>query len=350
MFCVVRVWRRGSERTGAGLIPRGPPDGLCVVDRSRLAQRNHGYLHTFTPSQVLECSSSRPRTRHEPVLQMKATANLIANFKPTTFKTYFSYTYITFLPHYIASDPQHPLCILQRRELKARKREGLWWHVTTGVELSRSSVVRSWCRRRLRNAFAEALKKNGFDEYGRLVNPQLFVRDRSQVAHAIQSNTNLSLTGSLRLHILPPLIASKYPLVCKEADGIIDILLDGFENKLRSVHPPTQPAFQQSSPILSLSSTLPNTNRQPTVAGTASMSQQDSRTKTSRRQPAPLETGQPSDTSSSKGRNQQTNPQPSAPHERVAIRRSQGHGTSSPTDPRKPNGPPSRHRVVTRRA
>ncbi|KAJ4297782.1 hypothetical protein N0V90_005677 [Kalmusia sp. IMI 367209] len=149
---------------------------------------------------------------------MKVIIQALARTKPKTFKLSYTPEYKTYIQHHAFSDPQHPLHIPRRREMKERKEEGLWWHVTTGIDLSKSGVVRSWCRRRLRNAFTEELKAQGFDKYGRLVHIHSLAREHRDLALVLQTQKDFSLTGSVRLHITPALVAAKYMDVRREAD------------------------------------------------------------------------------------------------------------------------------------
>ncbi|OAG05107.1 uncharacterized protein CC84DRAFT_1165436 [Paraphaeosphaeria sporulosa] len=177
---------------------------------------------------------------------MKSIFNRFSRFQPTTFKVSYSPEYRTYLQHHAASDWLHPLHILRRRELAERKREALWWHVTSGIDLSRSSVVRSWCRRRLRGAFTEGLKERGFDEFGRLLNVAK-LREQKGFKSLSERNADLSLDGSVRLHITPALVTAKYADVRKETGGIIDILVEALRDNLQASHlsnPRPQPRSQ----------------------------------------------------------------------------------------------------------
>ncbi|KAF9738335.1 hypothetical protein PMIN06_009873 [Paraphaeosphaeria minitans] len=184
---------------------------------------------------------------------MKSIINRFSSFQPTTFKISYSPEYKTYLQHHAANDWLHPLHILRRREMAKRKREALWWHVTTGVDLSRSSVVRSWCRRRLRGAFTEGLKERGFDEFGRLVNVAK-LREQKGFERLSERNAVLSLDGSVRLHITPALVTAKYADVRKETADTIHILLEALKDNMQSSYlsdprPQTRPrrkTFPQS--------------------------------------------------------------------------------------------------------
>ncbi|KAJ4356029.1 uncharacterized protein N0V89_004056 [Didymosphaeria variabile] len=179
---------------------------------------------------------------------MKVITGLLSRFKPKTFKISYAPEYKTFLQHHAVGDPLHPMHILRRREMEARKREGLWWHVTTGVDLSKSGVVRSWCRRRLRNAFTEGLKERGFDEFGRLMNAAALPEYR-RLERTSERNEDWSLTGSVRLHIAPALVTARYADMREETDAVVAILLEGVKADMFSSHhsiPPPKPTRPQS--------------------------------------------------------------------------------------------------------
>lgn len=173
-------------------------------------------------------------------MKVKAISGLLSRFRPQTFRIQYSPHHVSFLPHHVASDPQHPLCTLRRREQSVRKHEGLWWTVTSGVDLSKSSVVRSSCRRRLRTAVVQSLRARGFDEFGRLVDHDALLRARHDLAGQLDREHALSLTGSTRLHIMPPLLATKYLDLRTETDSLMDILLEEIKGR-----PPQRPPLSR---------------------------------------------------------------------------------------------------------
>ncbi|KAF2257276.1 hypothetical protein BU26DRAFT_513978 [Trematosphaeria pertusa] len=158
---------------------------------------------------------------------MKLIFSLLAKHTPKTFKVSYSPDYTTFIIHHILSDSQHPLYELRKREYEKRKNEGLWWHVTTFLDLSKSGVVRSWCRRRLRNAFTEELKARGFNEHGKLVKKEALKGLQDRLGELPKNEEGLSLKGSVRLQVLPALISAKYADVRQETGKLVDILLEG---------------------------------------------------------------------------------------------------------------------------
>ena len=164
--------------------------------------------------------SPRPATNGA----MKSVLQLIAKQQPKTFKVNYAPVYKTFTIQHVATDPSHPLHQTQKRRQAERKKEGLWWHATTRVDLSKSSCVRAWARRRLRNAFKDELRQRGYDETGTLVDLKA-IQGRADLVNVLHQGQSLNLTGSLRLHIQPPLISASYLDVRAETGHIIEILL-----------------------------------------------------------------------------------------------------------------------------
>jgi hypothetical protein len=149
--------------------------------------------------------------------------NRLARLKPTLFKLSYSPTHTSFAPNYIAANPTHPLHITQRRLLKQRKKEGLLWHTTTGVDVSKSSCVRHWALRRLRQAFVEELRDKGYDESGKCVDFSKI--EDGYVRRVVQSGRCVDMQGSVRMHGVPTLVPAKYETVKEEIRGIVDALV-----------------------------------------------------------------------------------------------------------------------------
>ncbi|KAL5118960.1 hypothetical protein ACEQ8H_003089 [Pleosporales sp. CAS-2024a] len=145
------------------------------------------------------------------------------------FRFNYSTEYKTFVTAFVLADPAHPLHETQKRRHRERKKEGLWWHVTTGNETSKSSCVRSWLRRRLRTAMVQELHARGYNENGMAIVPK-------EAAHSRDTNpqkppNQLSLLGGLRLHALSPLIPAKFVDVKAEVGKVIDVIRMGSGNR-----------------------------------------------------------------------------------------------------------------------
>jgi hypothetical protein len=147
----------------------------------------------------------------------------LSKWQPKFFKVFYSLEYKTFIQNYVVADRSHPLHQAQTRLSGGRKREGLWWHVTSAGDLSKSSCVRSWSRRRLRNAIVEELRLRGYDENGKL----LKTRSTGGVDDTTKASpvSTYDIEGSLRLHALAPLIPAKFTDVKAEVGSLVDILL-----------------------------------------------------------------------------------------------------------------------------
>jgi hypothetical protein len=169
-------------------------------------------------------------------------------FKQTSpfFKVSHSPEYKTFIMHHVLTHGSHPMYATQVRKAKQRKREGLWWHVTAGSETSLSSYVRTWARRRLREAVLEELKARGYDENGKVIK-RGHLKDGKQTS-SIESREKLyDITGSLRLHVQPPILPAKFVDVKAAASNVVRILVEGARPEATSKpigrpdwNPPTQ--------------------------------------------------------------------------------------------------------------
>ena len=148
----------------------------------------------------------------------------IAREQLKTFKVSYSPEYKNFIVNHVVIDSSHPLHETQKRRQAERKKEGLWWHATTGVDLNKSSCVRAWARRRLRNAIKDELKERGYDERGMFVDVQA-IRERPELMNVLRAGKTLNLTGSLRLHVQPPLIPAKYAEVRAETGRVIEAVV-----------------------------------------------------------------------------------------------------------------------------
>lgn len=155
---------------------------------------------------------------------MKSFFSFIARNRPKTFTVSYSPDYKNFIINHVASDLSHPLHETQIRRQRERKKEGLWWHATTGLDLNKSSCVRAWARRRLRNAIKEELELRGYNENGILTKPNA-TSDGANSVKWLHAGKPLNLTGSLRLHVQAPLLPAKYADIRAETGDIIGALI-----------------------------------------------------------------------------------------------------------------------------
>lgn len=157
---------------------------------------------------------------------MKGVVHRLSKLKLATFKVSYSASYTSYIPRIIATSPSHPLYITQSRRQKELKKEGLWWHATNGTLLSKKSTVRTWARRRLRQAFVEELKAKGYDKTGKLVEATA-MQERRDMMNVVGLGRSVDLTGSLRMHGVGPLIPAKFEAVKKEMRSVVDALVQG---------------------------------------------------------------------------------------------------------------------------
>jgi hypothetical protein len=148
----------------------------------------------------------------------------LARQQSKLFKVNYTPEYNTFIVNYILSDAAHPLHEGQKRRSRERKKEGLWWHATTGVDLTKSSCVRAWARRRLRNAVVEELRARGYDEYGKYIHKSKEPKSGGNSLYTLNSSS-LDLKGSLRLHVHAPLLPAKYADIKAETGRLLDIIV-----------------------------------------------------------------------------------------------------------------------------
>jgi hypothetical protein len=165
---------------------------------------------------------------------MSSVSSQLAKQQSKLFKITYASLYKTFIINHIISDPSHPLQEAQKRLSKERRKEGLWWHVTTGVDLNKSSCVRSWTRRRLRTAIVEELKSRGFDENGKLMHAKASASGIQPASIAV-SEKYTDLKGSLRIHALAPVIPAKYVDIKADVGQMIETLVQGMKMEANGV-------------------------------------------------------------------------------------------------------------------
>ncbi|KAF2277622.1 uncharacterized protein EI97DRAFT_299478 [Westerdykella ornata] len=165
-------------------------------------------------------------------------------FLPKNLK-FFNFNYspghTTFIIHHVVQDFYHPLYTVRQRAMKEREKKGLWWHVTVGPNTSRARVVRSWARRRLRNAFLDTLKEKGVDEDGIILKAAEGVGPHTTIKAMLEKGERVGITGSVKMHALSGIVPAKYVDVKRETDMVVDALLKGLEAELQKKNPPSLP-------------------------------------------------------------------------------------------------------------
>lgn len=108
--------------------------------------------------------------------------------------------------------PVHPLYPKIAHLYKHRDRNTLWWRVSHTQLSSLKRVVRSWCTRRARIAFEQALKQQGFDRLGiPIAGSECAQKER--------------LTGTLDIVIRPPCVRESFETVQQDTHHLLESIL-----------------------------------------------------------------------------------------------------------------------------
>jgi hypothetical protein len=142
---------------------------------------------------------------------MSRAASIVLRQRSHLFKIQYALEYKSFVLNQVLINRQHPLHELKKKKQKEKKQIGLWWFITSPADLSRSSCVRTWARRRLREAVIEELKVRGYDDNGL----------------PLKGQNTTQLKGSLRLIVQTPIIPAKFAEVKAETGKLIDALVQG---------------------------------------------------------------------------------------------------------------------------
>ncbi|KAL2007589.1 hypothetical protein VTN00DRAFT_9027 [Thermoascus crustaceus] len=129
---------------------------------------------------------------------------------------------VRYNPHQVPSpvavmymnSPSNPIAPKIRHMYANRDRNTLWWKATVN-QLNYKKVVRSWCRRRVRAAFQQALRERGFDEEGRKI---------AQEADGTPK-VEPGLKGTAEIIVLEPTIKAENADLQKEMNLVVDLLL-----------------------------------------------------------------------------------------------------------------------------
>lgn len=108
--------------------------------------------------------------------------------------------------------PVHPLYPKIAHLYGHRDPNTLWWRVSHAQLSSLKRVVRSWCTRRARIAFKQALKQQGFDRLGIPIGG-------SECAHKER------LTGTLEIVIRPPCVRESFEAIQQDSHHLLESIL-----------------------------------------------------------------------------------------------------------------------------
>ncbi|KAL1968661.1 hypothetical protein VTN77DRAFT_1487 [Rasamsonia byssochlamydoides] len=99
-----------------------------------------------------------------------------------------------------------------------RDRNTLWWRVSVN-HLPLKRVVRSWCARRARTAFKQALEERGFDPEGRPLKKEE------------PSSQTVGLKGTVEIVVNQRSIKEELPAVKEEMASLVDSLVRAAQNQ-----------------------------------------------------------------------------------------------------------------------
>ncbi|KAE8150029.1 hypothetical protein BDV25DRAFT_155188 [Aspergillus avenaceus] len=115
-----------------------------------------------------------------------------------------------------------------------RDRDCLWWRVSIQQLQQNKKVVRSWCARRVRLAFTNALKDRGYDNEGRRLTSELEEQEVSQ------DSSHSNMTGYLEIVVHTPCITEKYSSVQADMQSVIGALIEKATEKKKEKSPKTR--------------------------------------------------------------------------------------------------------------
>lgn len=131
---------------------------------------------------------------------------------------------------YIGS-PTHPIAPKIAHCWAARDRNILWWRVSVSHITDSKRVIRSWCARRARIAFEQALRDNGFDRLG------------TPLPYSSSSPQQGPLKGSLDVIVRPAFVKQTFETVQQDAHSVLESIL-----KQRAIHNAVPPKKSEVPP------------------------------------------------------------------------------------------------------
>ena len=111
------------------------------------------------------------------------------------------------------NSPTHPIRPKIVDLCAHRERKTLWWRVSVSQIQQSKRVVRSWCGRRVRIAFEQALKQQGLDKLGKPLVSESPSRGKK-------------LTGTIEIYIQPPCVTQDFEGIQKDAQHLLSLLLN----------------------------------------------------------------------------------------------------------------------------
>ncbi|PWY90478.1 hypothetical protein BO94DRAFT_26255 [Aspergillus sclerotioniger CBS 115572] len=146
---------------------------------------------------------------------LKNTKSLVLRYSPVNKPSHVAMRYL--------SAEVHPLRPKIAHMYATRDKDTLWWMVNPSYLMSSKMkrLVRSWCSRRARTAFRQALKEHGFDTDGRRIRDEpLDSRDRGK-----------DLKGNVELLLHAEIMRMRFEDIRKEMSAGVGALVDRMEKK-----------------------------------------------------------------------------------------------------------------------
>lgn len=114
--------------------------------------------------------------------------------------------------------PVHPIHPKIAYMYEHRDPTTLWWRVSVSHLNQFKRTIRSWCARRARIAFQEALRRQGYDKLGRPLSPPISMEKQP-------------FLGSLEVTIRPSCVHQSFEAVQKDADFLLQGILKQRERR-----------------------------------------------------------------------------------------------------------------------
>ena len=193
-----------------------PPQ--CLIS-SQLNRRSlnlicSGSIKSQTHSCALRYAHSTPN-----VEEASSVTNGKQNRKPASFTWVYSKDFVPYgLVQAYLSDPYHVLHQKYKKRYEERRRDTLWWTAWTGTSISTKNIVRSYCNKKLRSIFKQALRERGLNDDGR------------RMATEKWPNGGFGLMGSLRLNGSKATVNANEEDLRKECLALIDKLFFKMHN------------------------------------------------------------------------------------------------------------------------
>lgn len=146
---------------------------------------------------------------------------LVASTKQFTLRFVQKHVIPPVAARYLGS-PVHPIRPKIHHLYVNRDRDTLWWRVSVKQVQRYKRVVRSWCARRARIAFQQALKDRGYDAEGRRIQREAESSDSGDTTQGKEGN----LMGSLEITVLPPTVQQSFSTVQSDMHSLLDTLIE----------------------------------------------------------------------------------------------------------------------------